>query len=128
MSDLRGPQRLVNTPLSEILSLVSCGRDYGFEDEVLFDAFAEWTGWVKDAEIDEYVAWYVSPEASEQGYTQEDADEIAERLVEWRRRYCGRYRGGGQAKGTSARREPMLSPSQVQEMIADVAYENGLEE
>lgn len=120
----REPQRLVNTSLSEILSLVSCGRDYGFEDEVLFDAFAEWTGWVKDYEIDEYVAWYVSPEAAEQGYTQEDADEIAERLVEWRGRYCGKYRTGGSV----VKKEPMLSPSQVQEMIADVAYEYGLEE
>jgi len=80
--------RPLTVDLDSVLELVSCADDYGFNRDILVSAFAEWTGPVSDAEIAEYAAWFLTPEAEEQGYGQEDADEAQERLTEWRDKYA----------------------------------------
>jgi len=80
--------RTVTVELSEILSLVSCADDYGFVNDVLFDALAEFAGYtLSDEEISEFAGSFLEPKQIEAGYGQEDADMAVERLEEWRRRY-----------------------------------------
>lgn len=71
--------RIVTTDLNNILSLVHCAEDYGYDDDVFYVAMAEITGRVTDEEIRAY--------ADNLGYDEEDAAVAFERLVEWRARY-----------------------------------------
>ena len=84
--------RSITVPLSELLSIVSCANDYGHNNDVLMDAIAKWSGWVTDEEIKGYADWFVTLEAHKQGYKEIDRDESTERLIEWRNRYCTKYK------------------------------------
>ena len=76
----------VTIPRSEILDLINCAEDYGFQRDVLLDAFAGWLGRsVSDEDITAYIAEYIPPE---KGYGEEDAAATRERLEEFRKRYC----------------------------------------
>ena len=77
--------REVKADLGDILSLIACASDYGFEDDVLFDAFKEMLGGkLKDSEIE----WYARSVESTDGYTNEDYKEIKERLENFKNSYC----------------------------------------
>jgi hypothetical protein len=77
--------REIKTDLGNILSLISCARDYGFEDGVLFDAFKE----MLDSKLtEEEIEWYARSIEAEDGYGEEDYKEIKERLVEFKNKYC----------------------------------------
>ena len=81
--------RVLCVPVGEILSLVARARSYRFEQQVLFDAFGKFAGWVKDEEIDAFLHdEFLSPEQQAKGYTQEDADEAMAAIVQWRRDYA----------------------------------------
>ena len=45
----------VTIDATDILDLVICAEDYGFEDDVLFDAFA---GWLKSYDLDQVFAQF----------------------------------------------------------------------
>lgn len=72
--------RIVSTTLNDILSLVHSAEDYGFADDVFYDAMAGITGNVTDAEIEAY--------GESLGWDEEDAEEVVERLTEWRDKYA----------------------------------------
>jgi len=77
--------RIIKTTLENILSLIACASDYGFEDGVLFDAFREMLdGKLTNEEIETYAR---SVEAME-GYGEEDYEEIKERLKSFKNKYC----------------------------------------
>lgn len=81
--------RKLEIEIDEVLSLVSCAQDYGFANALLFGAFASWcSGKVSDDEIENYAADFMTPESIAKGFSEEDYDDIKERLTEWRDRYC----------------------------------------
>lgn len=77
--------REIKTDLENILSLIACARDYGFEDDVLFDAFREMLG---NKLTDEEIEWYARSVEAEDGYTEEDYEAIKERLEDFKNKYC----------------------------------------
>lgn len=77
--------REIKTDLENILSLIACARDYGFEDDVLFDAFREMLGSkLTEAEIE----WYARSVEAEDGYDEEDYEAIKKRLEDFKNKYC----------------------------------------
>ncbi len=87
-------------PISEILSLVNCAEDYGYADDVLFDAFAGWFGrTVTDEEIEAYAADFLTPENRAKGYSEEDYEASMERLTRWRDQFCKRAAPGAPTPG-----------------------------
>ena len=82
-------RKQITIKLSEIFSLVSCASDYGFEDEVLLEAFATWCNkQVTDVEIENYCSSFLTEEYRKQGYSIVDYGCIKTRLLEWRSKYC----------------------------------------
>ena len=77
--------REIKTDLENILSLIACASEYGFEDNVLFDAFKEMLGGVL---TDEEIEWYARSVEAEDGYGEEDYEEIKERLKGFKKEYC----------------------------------------
>lgn len=80
--------REIKTNLKNILDLIACASDYGFEDEVLFDAFREMLGSkLTNEEIEVHAR---SVEVME-GYGKEDYEVIKERLKGFKDKYCIKY-------------------------------------
>ena len=83
--------RKVEVSLDEILDLINAAEDYGFSDDVLLGAFADWIGWVSNDEITSFATnVYLSDSAKDQGYTREDYTQAVERVKTWRNQYCKR--------------------------------------
>jgi len=80
--------RKIEIDLRDILDLVNCAHDYGFSDNVLMSSFAEFTGPVSEAEIEEFARYFLTPAARREGYGQEDVGQAKERLTEWADKYC----------------------------------------
>lgn len=77
--------RIIKTTLENTLSLIACASDYGFEDDVLFDAFREMLdSKLTNEEIENHAR---SVEAIE-GYGEEDYEAIKERLKDFKNKYC----------------------------------------
>ena len=77
--------REIKTDLENILSLIACAGDYGFADDVLFDAFREM---LNSKLTDDEIEWYARLVESEEGYTEEDYEAIKERLISFKNKYC----------------------------------------
>lgn len=75
--------RQITIGIDSILELISCGSDYGFENEILYDAFSEILGTLSDEEIESYAKHVMNTE----GYDIEDYEEIKERLPDFRKTY-----------------------------------------
>lgn len=81
--------RTIETPLDNILSLIACASDYGFEGDVLFTAFRD----MLDSKLsDEEIEAYARSVEALDGYTEEDYEEIKERLEEFKDKYCVKER------------------------------------
>lgn len=77
--------REIKTDLENILSLIACAVDYGFANDVLFDAFRS----MLDSKLtEEEIEWYARLVESEEGYTEEDYEAIKERLEGFKNKYC----------------------------------------
>ncbi|MCP4355247.1 MAG: hypothetical protein GY793_06370 [Proteobacteria bacterium] len=77
--------REIKTDLENILSLIACASDYGFENNVLFDAFREMIG----SKLTEHeIEWYARSIEAENGYGKEDYEAIKERLESFKNKYC----------------------------------------
>lgn len=77
--------REIKTDLKNILSLIACASDYGFEDNVLFDAFRR----MLDGKLTkEEIEWYARSVEALDGYTEEDYKAIKERLEGFKNKYC----------------------------------------
>jgi hypothetical protein len=77
--------RKIEIEISEILDLVNCAEDYGFEDDVLFDAFAEFLGYkLSNEEIEIFSKSFLK----EEGYGKEDYNQIKKRLFDFKTKYC----------------------------------------
>ena len=72
--------REIKTDLKNILDLISCAGDYGFERDVLFDAFKDMLGGKLTYEE---IEWY----ARSDGYNEEYYNLIKERLKTFKERY-----------------------------------------
>ena len=77
--------REITTTLDNILSLIACAQDYGFEDNVLFDAFAEMIG--RQLSHAEIIA-FADAVSKEPRYGPEDEWKIRRRLIEFKVGYC----------------------------------------
>lgn len=77
--------REIKTDLENILSLIACAADYGFANNVLFDAFRSM---LDDKLTAEEIEWYARHVESEDGYTDEDYEEIKETLEGFKNKYC----------------------------------------
>ena len=77
--------RIIKTNLENILSLITCAADYGFENDILFDAFREMiNGKLTNEEIEIYSR---SVEAMD-GYNEEDYKVIKSILKRFKNEYC----------------------------------------
>ncbi len=76
--------REIKTNLSEILSLISCARDYGFERDILFDSFKDMLG---NKLTNEEIDWFSKETIKEDGFTKDDFFEIKNRLLEFKNKY-----------------------------------------
>ena len=76
--------REIKTDLDNILSLISCASDYGFDDDVLFEAFADMLGKPITAEE---IEWYARSIEAQDGYQEEDYEAIKERLEDFNEKY-----------------------------------------
>ena len=75
--------RKTTVDLDNILSLISCARDYGFENDVLFDAFSGMMDRkLLNKEIESFSRQYLEDEG------QEDYDAVKEKLQEFKAKYC----------------------------------------
>lgn len=69
--------------LFDILDLVACAEDYGHWNNVCMVSLYEWAKPVTDDDIKKYAECLTM----EDGYGQEDRDEVTERLTKWRDKY-----------------------------------------
>jgi hypothetical protein len=77
--------REIKTDLENILSLIACAEDYGFNKDVLFDAFRD----MLDCKLtDDEIEWYAISVKNTEGYGQEDYDAIKETLEYFKNKYC----------------------------------------
>ncbi len=79
--------RIVQTDLFNLLSLISCSWDYGFADDIFFDAMSKITGNVTNEEIEEFAKTFLTDEMKKQGYGDEDFEVIKRTLVLWKQTY-----------------------------------------
>lgn len=77
--------RKIELELDEILELIAVADDYGFGD--LKPDFARWIGSLSDIEIEDHASRFLSPEYAEKGYTEEDYDNVKERLELFREQF-----------------------------------------
>ncbi len=80
--------RKLTCDLSDILDLVHCSSDYGFDKATFFEAMADMTGYVSNEEIQEFADMYLTPENRAHGYCEEDQENALETLTKWRDNYC----------------------------------------
>ena len=76
--------RKIETDLNNILSLISCARTYGFEDDILFDAFADMIN--KSLSYEE-IEYYAKSVLNDNQYSEDDYYQILERLHEFKIKY-----------------------------------------
>lgn len=79
--------RTVSIEVNEIIDLMCCAEDYGYDDPVLMDAFYDWVSPLTDERIEEYARSFLAENRQQQGYTEEDADSARRRLRDIRARY-----------------------------------------
>ena len=69
--------RMLQVPIEDVLSIVSCAEDYGYGDDVLMSAMADFCEHiVEDSDLIEYAEGVGCME----GYGPEDTEEILRRL------------------------------------------------
>ncbi len=77
--------RELKTTSENILSLISCARDYGFEDDILFIAFSDMLGnKLSSEEIEEYSRGLLLLD----GTSLEDYESVKEILINFKKEYC----------------------------------------
>jgi hypothetical protein len=81
--------RTIAANLEDLLSLIHCAEDYGYNRSVFYGSIGDIVEYVTDDEIEEYAQTFLTQEARSQGYNEEDYDSAIDTLTEWRDRYCG---------------------------------------
>jgi hypothetical protein len=77
--------RKIKIKLDQILELISCADDYGYQHDVLFDAFGEIIQYnLTDKEIESYARKIEAMKP----YSEEDYEVIKERLAKFKEKYC----------------------------------------
>jgi len=77
--------RIIRTSLNNVLFLISCAVDYGFDDIILFESLADMLdNNLSDQEIEVYAKHIESLEV----YSKKDYKEIKDRLIDFRNNYC----------------------------------------
>lgn len=86
--EITEPNRIIETNLFNILSLISCAEDYGYARNILYDGLFGMLNYkVSPEDIENYASTFLSPEMKAQGYTQEDYESSLERLTELAEKY-----------------------------------------
>jgi len=81
--------RILKVDLNLVLDLIGCGEDYGFDNSILLEAFAEMMDYkLSDEEIEECSSCFLSEEAKKQGYSREDYETSKTKLTHFRKQYC----------------------------------------
>lgn len=78
--------REIKIELDTLLSLISCAEDYGFKDDVLFDAFA---GMMGRELSDEEIERFAREMESLSHYGEEDVYMIRQKLQSFKKEYIG---------------------------------------
>lgn len=77
--------RILKTTLETILDLIVCSSHYGFENDILFDAFRE----MLDSKLtQEEIETYAKSVEDIQGYSEEDYQAIKKLLKNFKNKYC----------------------------------------
>ena len=77
--------REIKTDLQNILSLITCASDYGFESDILFDSFRT----MLDSKLtEEEIEWYAKSIEELEGYNEEDYEVLKEKLEGFKNKYC----------------------------------------
>jgi len=79
--------RKVEIDIYEILDLICSSEDYGFNNSTLLYSFKEMLDSLSNDEIENYCSYFLSEEAINQGYTNEDYEICKERLIEFKEKY-----------------------------------------
>ena len=77
--------RKLSIELDHVLEIIACAKDYGFEDNVLFDALSDM---IKKKLSDEEIESYAKSVEEMEGYNRDDYFEIRQRLVNFRNKFC----------------------------------------
>ncbi len=77
-------KRIISINVDDILSLISCAETYGFSNSVLLGTFRDW---LDDKLSEKEIQNYAKDVASTEGYSEEDGDNAAETLKEFKNRF-----------------------------------------
>lgn len=81
--------KLNSVTLFDILELIFSAEDFGYANDVLFASFAKWLdNKLSDEDIEEYGKTFLTQEAKDDGYTEEDYDNAISTLKKFRSDYC----------------------------------------
>lgn len=80
--------RKIEIDLHELLDIVIAAEDYGYSDDSLLSWFGDFIGELTDNEIEQFASWFKSDEAKKQRYTEEDYEDVKNKLKLFRDKYC----------------------------------------
>ena len=78
---------MIEIELDQILDLINCADDYGFNKSPLMCSFAEIIKTLTDEDIEKFAKGFLTEEMRKQGYSEEDYEESKERLNNFRTVY-----------------------------------------
>ncbi len=72
-----------------ILNLIAAAETYGYYDDILMGWLARdiLKGNLTEEDIEHHCRWYLSEEAIEDGYTEEDYEDVKETLIFFKNKY-----------------------------------------
>ena len=79
--------RILEIKLDDILELICCADDYGYRNDVLFEAFSLLLTTLSDEEIENYASTFLSDESKKDGFSEEDYESSKKILLEFRNEY-----------------------------------------
>jgi len=80
-------KRFVTIPLEELLDLLSCADDYGFDGDIFYDFVFSYINPLTEEEIEEFAQTFLTEEAKNRGYGEEDYHNIKNKLMELKEAY-----------------------------------------
>jgi hypothetical protein len=82
--------REISINLKEILAIVNMAKQDKCYHHWLYTGLAATTGYVTDAEIDEFCSMLVGEESRVESFYQAEHDASLQRLTNWRDEYCNK--------------------------------------
>ncbi|MFA5026048.1 MAG: hypothetical protein WC503_06085 [Candidatus Shapirobacteria bacterium] len=79
--------RPITIPLEELLDLLSCAEDYGFDDDIFYNFVFSYINPLTDEEIEEFAQTFLTEAAIRKGYGEEDYQNIKYKLTKLKETY-----------------------------------------